>query len=380
MSRRLSLLLCLLSLPMALHAQGIVGAPTVPPVPTQGYVLIDHDSGQVLAEQRSRERMEPASITKLMTGYLVFAAIRDKRLRLDDTAPISERAWRAEGSRSFVQLGARIPVEVLIKGMIVQSGNDATIALAERVAGTEEAFVALMNAQAKRLGMTGTNFANSWGGPHPDHYSTAWDLALLGQAIIRDFPEDYRLYSLREFTWNGIRQQNRNGLLGRDPSVDGIKTGHTDSAKYCLVSSARRNGMRLIAVVLGSETVKEREDASAALLEHGFAHFETLRLVPAGQMLLKPRVYKSADEYVAVGPEREVSVTVLRGQGASLQKEARVDAPLVAPLAARARVGEYTVRSGGQVVARVPLVTLGAAPEGGLFTRWLDELRLLWPW
>ena len=235
--------------------------PPPPAVPTTAYVLIDYDTGRVLAAEKADERMEPASITKLMTGYIVFSAVREKRLRLDEEIVISEHAWRAGGAASggsttFLKVGSTVPADVLIKGMIIQSGNDATIALAERLGGTESAFVELMNQYAARLGLKNTHFDNSWGDHSPNHYSTAHDLALLGQALIRDFPEDYKIYSMREFVWNGIKQQNRNGLLARDPSVDGIKTGHTEAAKYCLVSSAKRNGQRLIATVLGSPTIR----------------------------------------------------------------------------------------------------------------------------
>ncbi len=222
--------------------------PKPPTVPTNGYILIDHDSGRVLADMRSSERMEPASITKLMTGYIVFHALAEKRLALTDTVTISEHAWRtggsaSGGSTSFLVLGSQVPVEVLIKGMIVQSGNDATIALAEKIGGTEDGFVQMMNEYAKRLGLKDTNFQNSWGGPSPEHYTTARDLSVLARAVIREFPEYYKWYAVREFTWNGIKQANRNGLLYRDSTVDGIKTGHTESAKYCLVDlgQARRH-------------------------------------------------------------------------------------------------------------------------------------------
>ena len=362
-------------------AAAAMPVPAPPTVPTNAYILIDQDTGRVLANQRGEDRMEPASITKLMTGYIVFAAIRDKRLKLDEEIVISEHAWRTGGSASggsttFLGVGTRVPADVLIKGMIIQSGNDATIALAERIAGTESAFVEMMNQYAARLGLKGTHFDNSWGGPSPTHYSTAHDLALLGQALIRDFPEDYKIYSMREFVWNGIKQQNRNGLLGRDPSVDGIKTGHTDSAKYCLVSSAKRNGMRLIAVVLGSNTIKDREDASAALLNYGFTFYETIKLQEGGKLILKPRVYKAAEDFVSVGAAHDVYVTVARGQSGALQKDAAVKGTLIAPLADHAAVGELTVKSGGQVVAIVPLVTLAAAPEGGFFGRLADTVRL----
>jgi D-alanyl-D-alanine carboxypeptidase (penicillin-binding protein 5/6) len=350
--------------------------PNPPSVPTKGYILMDFNSGRVLAEQLSKEKMEPASITKLMTAYIVFVALREKRLLLTEDVVISEHAWRSEGSRTFVQVGSRIPAEVLIKGMIVQSGNDATIALAERIGGTEPAFVQMMNEYAKRLGMTGSNFDNSWGGPSPNHYSTAQDLAVLSQALVRDFPEYYRWYSLREFVWNGIKQENRNGLLTRDPTVDGIKTGHTESAKYCLVSSAKRNGMRLIAVVLGSPTIKAREDASAALLNYGFTFYETIRLHEGGKMLLKPRVFKSEAEFAAVGTRQDIYATVPRGESGALLKSADINAPLIAPLAAGAKVGEFTVTAGGQVVSRVPLVTLAEVPAGGLWRRTSDSVRL----
>jgi D-alanyl-D-alanine carboxypeptidase (penicillin-binding protein 5/6) len=350
--------------------------PAAPAVPTSGYVVMDYDTGRVIAEQRSEERMEPASITKLMTGYIVFNAIREKRLRLDEEVVISEHAWRSEGSRTFVQVGTRVPADVLIKGMIVQSGNDATIALAERVAGTEPAFVEMMNQYATRLGLKNTHFDNAWGGPSPTHYSSAHDLALLSQALIRDFPDDYKLYSIREFIWNGIKQQNRNGLLERDPTVDGIKTGHTDSAGYCLVSSAKRNGMRLISVVLGSKSVKDREDASAALLNYSFTFYETIKLQQGNTLILKPRVYKSAEEFVPVGAAKDIYVTIPRGQSGALQKTSEVKGTLVAPLAAHAEVGTLTVRSGNTVVAQIPLVTLAAANQGSFFQRLIDTIRL----
>ena len=353
-----------------------LAVPPPPTVPTSAYVLIDYSTGRVLAGQRAHDSLEPASITKLMTGYLVFSAIREKRLRLDEDITISEHAWRSEGSRTFVKVGSRVPADVLIKGMIVQSGNDATIALAERVAGTEPAFVAMMNQQAARLGMKDTHFENSWGGPAPTHRSSAFDLAIMGQALIRDFPEDYKIYSLRDFVWNGIRQQNRNGLLGKDPTVDGIKTGHTDSARYCLVSSAKRGGMRLIAVVLGSDTVKDREDASAALLNYGFTFYETLKLQEGNRLVLKPRVWKSTEEFVPVGTARDIYATVARGQGVGIEKTVAVNAKLTAPIAAGTTVGELTIKSGSEVVARAPLITLAAATESSFFAGLLDSIKL----
>ncbi|HET9329649.1 MAG TPA: D-alanyl-D-alanine carboxypeptidase family protein, partial [Steroidobacteraceae bacterium] len=263
--------------------------PAPPAVTARSYLLVDHFSGRVLAAERPDERAEPASLTKLMTSYVVFKALQEGRLKLTDEVTISEHAWRAEGSRTFVQVGTQIPVDILIKGMIVQSGNDATIALAERVGGTEAAFAQMMNEYARRLGMKGSNFENSDGLPAPNHYTTARDIATLANALIREFPQYYPLFSLREFQWNNIRQGNRNTLLGKDPSVDGLKTGHTDSAGYCLASSALRNGMRLVSVVMGSPSEKARADASAALLNYGYTFFETLRLKAAHDTVLKPR-------------------------------------------------------------------------------------------
>ena len=283
---------------------------------------MDYSSGRILAESHADERSEPASLTKLMTAYVVFTALQENRLKLSDMVTISEHAWRAEGSRTFVQVGTQIPVDILIKGMIVQSGNDATIALAERVGGTEAAFAQMMNEYARRLGMKGSNFEDSDGLPSPNHYTTAHDIAILAAALIRDFPQYYSLFSLREFIWNNIHQDNRNGLLGKDPSVDGLKTGHTDSAGYCLATSANRNGMRLISVVMGSPSIKAREDASAALLNYGYTFFETVKIKAAKDTVLKPRVYKSASEFAAVGVPYDVYATIARGQSATLKTAA----------------------------------------------------------
>jgi len=362
--------------PAAAPAAAPVPAP--PAVTARAYILVDHFSGRVLAAERADERAEPASLTKLMTSYVVFKALQEGRLKLTDEVTISEHAWRAEGSRTFVQVGTQIPVDILIKGMIVQSGNDATIALAERVGGTEAAFAQMMNEYARRLGMKGSNFENSDGLPAPNHYTTARDMATLADALIREFPQYYPLFSLREFQWNNIRQGNRNTLLGKDPSVDGLKTGHTDSAGYCLATSALRNGMRLVSVVMGSPSERARADASAALLSYGYTFFETLRLKAAHDTVLKPRVYKSVAEFAAVGVPYDVYATVARGQGASLHSSARLShEPLLAPLGAGQNVGELAVADGtGQVIARVPLVALAAVPQGGLWTRAVDSVAL----
>jgi D-alanyl-D-alanine carboxypeptidase (penicillin-binding protein 5/6) len=369
----------LLTVALGLAAAAHAGTPipNPPNVDARAYIVVDYRSGQVIAAQRADERMEPASLTKLMTSYVVFQALKDHRLKLDDPVTISEHAWRSEGSRTFVQVGTQVPAEVLIKGMIVQSGNDATIALAERIGGTEDGFAQMMNSYAQRIGMTATHFANSDGLPNPNHYTTARDMSLLARALVHDFPDYYSWYSLREFTWNKITQHNRNGLLLRDPTVDGMKTGHTDSAGYCLVTSANRNDMRLISVVLGSPSVKGREDASAALLGYGYTFYETVKVEARGAVVQQPRVYLAADGSVPVGIAQDLYVTVPRGEGAGLHLSPQVKQPLRAPLTAGQSVGELTVTSAsGAAVARVPLVLLKSVPKGGLWTRSVDTVSL----
>jgi len=352
--------------------------PKAPEVNARSYLLVDHFSGRVLAQDHADLRAEPASLTKLMTAYVVFQALAEGRLKLTDMVTISEHAWRTGGSRSFVQVGTQIPVDILIKGMIVQSGNDASVALAEKVGGTEAAFAQMMNEYARRLGMKSSHFENSDGMPAPNHYITARDTATLANALIREFPTFYPLSSLREFMWNNIREDNRNGLLGKDPSVDGLKTGHTDSAGYCLATSANRNGMRLVSVVMGAPSVKAREDASAALLNYGYTFFETLRVKAARETVLKPRVYKSAGEFASIGVPYDVYATVGRGQGAAVRTSAHlIGEPLIAPLAAGKPVGELSVADAtGEVIARAPLTPLAAVPEGGLWTRTVDSVAL----
>jgi serine-type D-Ala-D-Ala carboxypeptidase (penicillin-binding protein 5/6) len=359
-------------------AQAAMPIPRPPAVNVRSYLLVDHFSGRVLAEYHADERSEPASLTKLMTAYVVFTALSEGRLKLTDMATISVHAWRTGGSRSFIQVGTQIPVDILVKGMIVQSGNDASIALAEKVGGTEAAFAEMMNEYARRLGLKSSHFENADGLPSPNHYTTARDTATLASALIRDFPQYYPLFSLREYMWNNIRQENRNGLLGKDPSVDGLKTGHTDSAGFCLASSANRNGMRLVSVVMGAPSVKAREDASAALLNYGYTFFETVRVKAARETVLKPRVYRSGAEFTPVGVPYDVYATVGRGQAGTLRTTARLShEPLTAPLAAGAPLGELTVAdASGDVIARAPLTTFAPVPEGGLWTRAVDSVAL----
>jgi len=355
-------------------------APTpIPPPPelkARSYIVIDHDSGRVLAALDPDSRQEPASLTKLMTAYGVFRALKEGRIKLDDMVTISEHAWKQEGSRMFVEVGKQVSVENLMQGMIVQSGNDATVALAEHVAGTEPTFVQMMNTYAKELGMTGSNFTNTPGMPDPEHYTTARDAAILSSALIHEFPEYYRWYAQREFTWNGITQQNRNGLLWRDPSVDGVKTGHTESAGYCLVASAKRDGMRLVSAVLGTESMRAREDANAALLNYGFNFFETKRLYAAGEPLTTAPVWKGATRSVGLALQRDLYVTGQRGQVGNVRAEFELPDQLVAPLTTDQPIGKASIVVDGATIATHDLYPSEAVPAGGLFRRATDTVRL----
>ncbi len=362
---------------VAVTAAARAAEPPVPPPPqleATAWVLVDQASGQVLTGHRADEPIEPASITKLMTAYAVFHSLKDGKLKLDTAVPVSERAWRSEGSRTFLDLGSQVPVEVLIQGMIVQSGNDATIALAEAVAGTEDTFAALMNQYAERLGMAQSHFQNSTGLPGDNHKMSVADMAKLARAIIREFPEYYRWYSQREFTWNNIRQPNRNGLLDRDPSVDGVKTGMTEAAGYCLVSSAKRDGMRLIAVVAGTSSMKAREDASLALLNYGFSFYETRTLKRAGEELAMQRVYRARGGRAAVGLAADLVVTLPRGQADRAEFEVELAPRVFAPLSKSDRVGVLRARVGGKVVAEAPVQPLADVPRGNIFRRIWDTI------
>jgi serine-type D-Ala-D-Ala carboxypeptidase (penicillin-binding protein 5/6) len=361
----------------AVSATAHAAAQPVPPPPAleaSSWVLVDQQSGQTLAGHRASDPVEPASITKLMSAYAVFQALKDGKLGLDTELPISERAWRSEGSRTYLDLNTRVPVEVLVQGMIVQSGNDATIALAEGVAGTEDTFAALMNQYAERLGMAQSHFQNSTGLPGDNHKMSALDMAKLARALIRDFPEYYRWYSQREFTWNNIRQSNRNGLLARDPSVDGVKTGMTDAAGYCLVSSAKRDGTRLIAVVTGTKGMKAREDASLALLNYGFNFFETRALKKAGEELALHRVYKAPDGRAAVGLARDLVVTLPRGQADRVEFAIELAPRVFAPLTRSDRVGTLRATLDGKVVAEAAISPIADVPRGNFFRRIWDTI------
>jgi D-alanyl-D-alanine carboxypeptidase (penicillin-binding protein 5/6) len=350
--------------------------PAAPKVQARGYYLIDYLTGQVLAAANENERLEPASLTKLMSAYAVFHALKDGRIKLDDMVNISPYARSQDGSRMFVEVGSRVSVEDLLQGVIVQSGNDATVALAEHVAGSEPVFVDLMNQYAQQLGMTSTHFQNSPGMPAPEHYTTARDIGVLAAALIRDYPEYYKWYSQHEFTWNKITQPNRNGLLYRDPTVDGLKTGHTESAGYCLVSSAKRDDMRLVSVVMGSPSMRAREDASAALLNYGFGFYQTRKLYSANQPLLQLRVWKGESDQATLSVPHDVYATIPRGQESSLSVAADVAEPLIAPIDSAAPIGKLRVILGGAPLGTYPLHVTQEIPEAGFFGKLFDDVML----
>ncbi len=359
----------------------VQAAPTLIPSPPRlaatGFLLMDYQSGQILAESKADERMEPASLTKMMTAYSVFHELKAGHISIDDKVRVSEKAWRMPGSRMFIEVGSSVSVAELIKGMIIQSGNDASVALAEFVAGSEDAFVPLMNAHAKTLGLTGTHFVNSTGLPHTNHYTTPRDMAKLAMALIREFPEHYSLYSEKKYTYNEITQSNRNLLLYRDDSVDGVKTGHTESAGYCLVASAKRKDMRLISVVMGAESEKARAQESQKLLNYGFRFFETHRLYSAGEALRQMRIWKGASESLPLGLSEELFVTVPRGQYKDLKASLSVDKTIVAPAGQGQAFGTVDIHLGKELLAQRPLVALESIGEGSLWQKIKDNVMLM---
>jgi D-alanyl-D-alanine carboxypeptidase (penicillin-binding protein 5/6) len=350
----------------------------LPALQFKSHYLVDFNTGKVLAENAPDEELPPASLTKLMTAYVVFDALRDGDIRLDDLVRVSEKAWRMGGSQMFLEVGTEVVVEDLLRGLLVQSGNDAAVALAEHVSGSVDAFVDAMNEAAESLGMKNTHFRNPHGLHARDHYTTARDLAVLAKAIIEDFPHLYGLYAEREFTYNGIAQRNRNALLWRDPSVDGLKTGYTSQAGYCLVTSAQRDGMRLIAVVLGAPTPRARNDGAAKLLDYGFANFETHKLYAAGQELDLARVWGGEDPYARLGLKEDIYVTIPRGGYSQLAASMEVLAQLAAPLLEGTPVGRVKISLAGRPLVESPVVVLGNVLDGGVWARMRDELQSLW--
>jgi D-alanyl-D-alanine carboxypeptidase (penicillin-binding protein 5/6) len=351
--------------------------PAAPIVGASSYFVIDARTGYEIATLEPDKAVAPASLTKLMTAYAVFKALKEEQIQLSDEVTVSEKAWRAEGSRMFIEVGKRVSVQNLLLGMIVQSGNDASIALAEHVAGSESVFAEIMNQYAQGLGMLSSNFVNVTGLPHDDHYSTARDLATLARAIIAEFPDYYEWYSVKEFTFNDIKQPNRNNLLWRDDSVDGMKTGHTDAAGYCLVSSAERDGMRVISVVLGTSSAKARIDGSQALLNFAFRFFETRLLFKAGETIATARIWKSANEFTSLGLLEDLYITVQRGTYDSLESVHNIPAVLVAPVAHGQPLAELKVSLNGDDLLSEPLRALADNPSGSIWQRTLDSVSLL---
>jgi serine-type D-Ala-D-Ala carboxypeptidase (penicillin-binding protein 5/6) len=375
----LSLLLLLIP-----SAQASLQVPPPSDLTARNYVIMDHFSGMLLAERESDQRVEPASLTKIMTAYLVFRELNGGNLSLEEEVRVSERAWRtgmSGASRMYIEVNTRVSVEDLLRGMIVQSGNDACVALAEHVAGTEGAFVDLMNAQARALGMSNTHFTNSHGLPTDEaQYTSARDMALLAQALIRDFPEQYRYYSERSFTFNDITQSNRNLLLWRDSHVDGLKTGWTQAAGYNLVSSREQDGMRLIAVVMGIEAPSHqqggirRANESQALYSWGFRQFETHRLYEAGEVITEARVWKGATDRVPMGLAEDLYVSVPRGRYNALQAQLALDTNLEAPLQEGETYGEVQLILDGEVLTSRSLMAMASVEQGGIFRRLLDTV------
>ncbi|MDF1528402.1 MAG: D-alanyl-D-alanine carboxypeptidase [Sedimenticola sp.] len=368
------LLACLF---FTVNATAATPVPAPPTVAGTGHLLIDYDSGRILAEQNSDQILEPASLTKIMTAYVVLREIKEGHITLQDQVLVSKKAWRTPGSRMFIEVGKKVPLETLLKGMIIQSGNDASVALAEHVAGSEETFANLMNEHAQRLGMASTQFANSTGLPAENHHTTAHDIALVTKATIKEFPDFYHWYATKEFTFNDITQKNRNRLLWRDEAVDGVKTGHTEAAGYCLVASAKKEGMRLISVIMGTQSEDARAKESLALLNYGFRFFETHRLYGAGDILTTTRVWKGLQEKLSLGLNQDLYITIPRRQYKNLKASMTIDPKLLAPVTKGARLGKVTIQLEGETLLETDLVALESVPEGGILQNIKDTV-LLW--
>jgi len=361
-------------------ASTIAVAADIPPPPSmavKSYVLLDVNSNRFIAEQGAEMRVEPASLTKVMTAYLTFKALKNGHLQPDQQVPVSTAAWKAEGSRMFIEPNRPVTVEELIHGVIIQSGNDASIALAEAIAGSEEVFAQLMNQEAKRLGMQNSNFMNSTGLPDPDHYTTAHDLAILAAALIQDYPEQYqRLYSVKEYTYNNITQPNRNLLLWRDPHVDGIKTGHTKAAGYCLMTSAKRGDMRLISVILGATSENARAAESQKLLNYGFQFYESQLVYKAGAAISELKVWKGKDNMLAATVAEDLYITLPKGEYSRVKATLTSQQPLIAPIKAGQEVGTIEFTLDGKVIDSQKLAASKDVGIAGFFGRLWDTIRL----
>lgn len=358
-----------------LYADMIV--PAAPKIKASSYLLMDFNSGEFLVEENSDEKLPPASLTKIMTIYVAATELKNGKISLEDDVLVSEKAWRTEGSRMFIEVGKQVKLNDLIHGVIIQSGNDASVALAEYISGTEGVFADLMNKHAERLGMKNTNFMNSTGLPDANHYTTAKDLAILARAMIKDFPEQYKLYSMKEFTYNNIKQHNRNKLLWRDRNVDGMKTGHTEEAGYCLVASALKDEMRLISVVMGTAGVNARAKASQALLNYGYRFFETHKLYSAGEMITAAKIWKADVDNLNLGVTKDTYVTIPRGQYDKLEPVVEFDKKIIAPVSKDEQKGVLNVMLENKSIVSVPLLALDTVAEGSLINKLKDEVRLL---
>ena len=377
MFKRLSATLLLIVCTGSALAQTVMPAPAAPIIGAKSYLVIDAQTGHELAALDPDTPLAPASLTKIMTTYAVFKALQAGQIQLEDQVTISEKAWRMPGSRMFIEVGTQVSIEELLLGMIVQSGNDASVALAEHIAGTEGVFAEMMNQYAQQLGMLSTNFHNATGMPAEGHMTTARDLATLARAMIAEFPEYYAWHAVREYTFNDITQSNRNKLLWRDASVDGLKTGHTEDAGYCLVASAERDGMRIISVVLGTASEKARANGSQALLNYGFRFFETRQLFKAGEEISTARVWKSANETSRLGVLEDLYITVRRGTYDQLESAIEMPATLIAPLATGQPVADLRISLGDEELLRMPLRALEDNPTGSFWQRTRDSVSLM---
>lgn len=359
------------------HAANTILIPAAPSIAAKSFILLDFNSGKVIAEKAADMRLAPASLTKIMTVYVVFRELKSGHLTLDEKVTISKKAWQTPGSRMFVEVNKQVTIENLLQGVIIQSGNDASVALAEHVAGDEATFAAMMNQHAERLGMLDSHFENSMGLPSKNHYTTARDLAKLTIAVIAEFPDYYRWDSEKEFTFNNITQPNRNKLLWRDKSVDGVKTGYTEEAGYCMVASAKREDMRLISVVMGTASANARANESQTLLNYGFRFFETHQLYKAQTALTEARIWKGDSKQVPMGLMEDLYVTIPRRHYNDLKAEIKVDKKIMAPIKKGASFGSVNISLAGDVLANKPLVSLKAINKGGFVDRMYDEAMLM---
>ena len=360
---------------LSVHADPVV-VPAPPQVNASSYLLVDFYSGKVLVSHNIDEKLPPASLTKIMTTYVAASELEAGHIRVDDTTVVSEKAWKMGGSKMFIEVNKKVTVDELLHGIVIQSGNDASVALAEYISGDESVFAQLMNQHAKKLGLTNSHFENASGLPGENHYTTAHDLSILAAALIRNYPEIYKIHSIRDYTYNGIKQNNRNRLLWLDESVDGIKTGHTEDAGFCLVTSAERDGMRLIAVVMGAESEQARVTANQALLTYGFRFYETRKVFGSEEVLVTGTVWKGKQDKVNIGINRDLYVTIARGQFDNLESRFDLRDPIIAPVQQGTELGNLTLSLAGTEVVNMPVFSSQDVAEAGFFKRMKDGIRL----